>query len=88
MRTGYVLLALVGIKDPVRKDVPEAVRKCLMAGVTVRMVFTLTLLSLSLAPDRSIAALLNGTAHWGQCADGYTYHLVIPTTSFVSALLL
>lgn len=31
------LVALVGIKDPVRPDVPAAVRRCQAAGVTVRM---------------------------------------------------
>lgn len=31
-------LAIVGIKDPVRKEVPEAVRICQKAGITVRMV--------------------------------------------------
>jgi hypothetical protein len=30
--------AIVGIKDPVRKEVPEAVRICQRAGITVRMV--------------------------------------------------
>ncbi|PNW74900.1 hypothetical protein CHLRE_12g505350v5 [Chlamydomonas reinhardtii] len=33
-----VALAIVGIKDPVRKEVPEAVRVCQRAGITVRMV--------------------------------------------------
>lgn len=33
-----VLLAIVGIKDPVRKEVPEAVAICQRAGITVRMV--------------------------------------------------
>ena len=32
------LLTLVGIQDPVRDEVPEAVATCLRAGVTVRMV--------------------------------------------------
>jgi Ca2+-transporting ATPase len=31
------LLAAFGIKDPLRKEVPEAVRKCQRAGITVRM---------------------------------------------------
>eukprot|EP00002_Diphylleia_rotans_P007462 TRINITY_DN169_c0_g6_i1.p1 TRINITY_DN169_c0_g6~~TRINITY_DN169_c0_g6_i1.p1 ORF type:complete len:975 (-),score=213.50 TRINITY_DN169_c0_g6_i1:176-3100(-) len=31
-------LCLVGIKDPLRKDVPDAVRVCQGAGITVRMV--------------------------------------------------
>lgn len=33
----FVWLGLIGIQDPLRPEVPEAVRKCQMAGVTVRM---------------------------------------------------
>ena len=36
--SGYTLIAIVGIKDPVRPGVKEAVQTCLAAGVTVRMV--------------------------------------------------
>lgn len=35
---GYTLIAIVGIKDPVRHGVKEAVKTCLKAGITVRMV--------------------------------------------------
>ncbi|KAL5546364.1 hypothetical protein UlMin_006051 [Ulmus minor] len=35
---GYTLVAVVGIKDPVRPGVREAVQTCLAAGITVRMV--------------------------------------------------
>ncbi|KAK4404834.1 putative calcium-transporting ATPase 9, plasma membrane-type [Sesamum angolense] len=35
---GYTLIAVVGIKDPVRHGVKEAVKTCLAAGITVRMV--------------------------------------------------
>ncbi|KAL0453136.1 UNVERIFIED_CONTAM: putative calcium-transporting ATPase 11, plasma membrane-type [Sesamum latifolium] len=35
---GYTLIAVVGIKDPVRPGVKEAVKTCLAAGITVRMV--------------------------------------------------
>ncbi|XP_004303081.1 PREDICTED: calcium-transporting ATPase 4, plasma membrane-type-like [Fragaria vesca subsp. vesca] len=35
---GYILIAVVGIKDPVRPAVREAVKTCLDAGITVRMV--------------------------------------------------
>lgn len=35
---GYTLIIVVGIKDPVRPGVREAVRTCLAAGITVRMV--------------------------------------------------
>ncbi|CAN1813830.1 Calcium-transporting ATPase 4, plasma membrane-type [Linum perenne] len=35
---GYTLIAIVGIKDPVRPGVKEAVKTCLAAGIKVRMV--------------------------------------------------
>ncbi|KAL8147308.1 hypothetical protein AgCh_004862 [Apium graveolens] len=35
---GYTLIAVVGIKDPIRPGVRDAVRTCLAAGITVRMV--------------------------------------------------
>lgn len=35
---GYTLIAVVGIKDPVRPGVKEAVKTCIQAGITVRMV--------------------------------------------------
>ncbi|OMO62104.1 Cation-transporting P-type ATPase [Corchorus capsularis] len=34
----YTLIAVIGIKDPVRPGVKEAVKTCLAAGITVRMV--------------------------------------------------
>ena len=34
---GVILQALFGISDPVRPEVPDAVRKCVEAGITVRM---------------------------------------------------
>lgn len=34
----YTLIAVIGIKDPVRPGVKEAVQTCLAAGITVRMV--------------------------------------------------
>ncbi|KAM0870856.1 hypothetical protein ACQ4PT_039765 [Festuca glaucescens] len=36
--TGYTLIALFGIKDPVRPGVRDAVMTCMAAGITVRMV--------------------------------------------------
>jgi len=33
-----VLLAIIGVKDIPRKEVPEAIIKCNRAGITVRMV--------------------------------------------------
>lgn len=35
---GYTLIAVVGIKDPVRPGVKDAVQSCLAAGITMRMV--------------------------------------------------
>ncbi|KAK9664382.1 hypothetical protein RND81_14G037600 [Saponaria officinalis] len=37
-KEGYTLIGVVGIKDPVREGVKDAVRTCLAAGITVRMV--------------------------------------------------
>lgn len=34
----FVLICIAGIKDIIREEVPEAVRKCYKAGVRVRMV--------------------------------------------------
>ncbi|XP_059190974.1 plasma membrane calcium-transporting ATPase 1-like [Centropristis striata] len=36
--TALTCIAVVGIEDPVRPEVPEAIRKCQRAGITVRMV--------------------------------------------------
>ncbi|KAH0721313.1 hypothetical protein KY290_006749 [Solanum tuberosum] len=36
--SGYTLVAVIGIKDPVRPGVRNAVKTCLAAGITVRMV--------------------------------------------------
>ena len=36
--SGLTCLAIVGIEDPVRPEVPESVRQCQAAGITVRMV--------------------------------------------------
>ncbi|MED6284448.1 ATPase, Ca transporting, plasma membrane [Characodon lateralis] len=36
--TRLTCIAVVGIEDPVRPEVPEAIRKCQRAGITVRMV--------------------------------------------------
>lgn len=35
---GYTLIGIVGIKDVIRKEVPDAVALCQKAGITVRMV--------------------------------------------------
>uniref|UniRef100_A0A8C6Q8F0 Calcium-transporting ATPase n=2 Tax=Nothobranchius furzeri TaxID=105023 RepID=A0A8C6Q8F0_NOTFU len=36
--SGLTCIAVVGIEDPVRPEVPEAITKCQCAGITVRMV--------------------------------------------------
>ncbi|KAM9671931.1 plasma membrane calcium-transporting ATPase 1 isoform 2-T11 [Trichechus inunguis] len=36
--TGLTCVAIVGIEDPVRPEVPDAIKKCQRAGITVRMV--------------------------------------------------
>ncbi|XP_075712928.1 plasma membrane calcium-transporting ATPase 1 isoform X1 [Rhinoderma darwinii] len=36
--SGLTCIAVVGIEDPVRPEVPDAIRKCQRAGITVRMV--------------------------------------------------
>ncbi|XP_036034920.1 plasma membrane calcium-transporting ATPase 1-like isoform X2 [Onychomys torridus] len=36
--TGLTCIAVVGIEDPVRPEVPEAIKMCQKAGITVRMV--------------------------------------------------
>ncbi|XP_051516085.1 plasma membrane calcium-transporting ATPase 3 isoform X2 [Myxocyprinus asiaticus] len=36
--TDLTCIAVVGIEDPVRPEVPDAIRKCQRAGITVRMV--------------------------------------------------
>ncbi|XP_060751131.1 plasma membrane calcium-transporting ATPase 3b isoform X2 [Tachysurus vachellii] len=36
--TDHTCIGVVGIEDPVRPEVPEAIRKCQRAGITVRMV--------------------------------------------------
>ena len=37
-RDGLTMIAFVGIKDPIRPEVPLAVKKCKMASIVVRMV--------------------------------------------------
>lgn len=36
--SGLTAVAIVGIQDPVRPEVPDAIKKCQRAGITVRMV--------------------------------------------------
>ncbi|KAJ1350555.1 Plasma membrane calcium-transporting ATPase 3 [Parelaphostrongylus tenuis] len=38
VRSGMTLIAIMGIQDPVRPEVPAAIEKCQRAGITVRMV--------------------------------------------------
>lgn len=37
-KASMILLAVLGVRDIPRKEVPEAIRKCHKAGITVRMV--------------------------------------------------
>lgn len=37
-KTDFTLIGILGIKDIIRKEVPEAVATCQRAGITVRMV--------------------------------------------------
>ena len=38
LENGLTLLAIVGLADPVRDDVPEAIRACAQAGIEVKMI--------------------------------------------------
>lgn len=38
MISGLTMIAIVGIQDPIRPEVPEAIRECQEAGIVVRMV--------------------------------------------------
>ena len=37
-KKNFILLTIIGVKDIPREEVPEAIRKCKEAGITVRMV--------------------------------------------------
>ena len=37
-KSNFTLLTIIGVKDIPREEVPEAIRKCKIAGITVRMV--------------------------------------------------
>jgi len=38
LESGLTLLAIIGLSDPIREDVPDAVRECNHAGIEVKMV--------------------------------------------------
>lgn len=38
LESELTLIAIAGIKDPLRKEIPEAIKKCKAAGISVRMV--------------------------------------------------
>jgi len=38
LESGLTLLAIIGLSDPIREDVPDAVRECGRAGIEVKMV--------------------------------------------------
>uniref|UniRef100_A0A674GMZ2 Calcium-transporting ATPase n=1 Tax=Taeniopygia guttata TaxID=59729 RepID=A0A674GMZ2_TAEGU len=65
-------IAIVGIEDPVRPEVPEAIRKCQRAGITVRMVT-----GDNLDTARAIAAkcgiLPAGSGEW-LCLEGTEFN--------------
>jgi Ca2+-transporting ATPase len=60
-----VLLAAFGIKDPLRKEVPEAVLRCQRAGITVRM-----LTGDSLLTAKNIAKEAKILTPGGICMEG------------------
>jgi P-type Ca2+ transporter type 2B len=37
-KTGFTLVSIIGIKDIIRPEVPDAIATCHKAGITVRMV--------------------------------------------------
>jgi len=37
-KTGYTLIAVLGIKDVIRPEIPEAIKKCHAAGIKVLMI--------------------------------------------------
>lgn len=38
LESNLTLISIAGIKDPLRKEIPDAIKKCKAAGITVRMV--------------------------------------------------
>ncbi|ORZ32387.1 hypothetical protein BCR44DRAFT_53905 [Catenaria anguillulae PL171] len=65
---GLVLLGIVGIEDPVRPGVPEAVQQCQRAGVFVRMVT-----GDNVATARAIAAKCGIYQRGGLVMEGRTF---------------
>ena len=49
------LVAVVGIKDPLRPDVPESIRQCERAGITVRMLTGRSLLHAAERDKRNLS---------------------------------
>jgi magnesium-transporting ATPase (P-type) len=37
-KDGYTLVGIFGIRDTIREEVPESIRKCYTAGISVKMV--------------------------------------------------
>jgi len=54
-------IAVLGIRDPPREEVPEAVRKCQQAGITVRMITGDNILTAK-SISREIGILTDGCA--------------------------
>ena len=68
-----ILLGMFGIADPVRPEVPEAVRKCQKAGVTVRMVT-----GDSVATARAISKECNILTDDGILMEGHVFRKLSP----------
>lgn len=63
--SGLICQAIVGIKDPVRKEVPHAVKQCQKAGVKVRMVTGDNILTASHIAEECGIKTENGIAMTG-----------------------
>ena len=66
LERGLVLAALVGIEDPLRREVPAAIAQCQRAGITVRMLTggALRILLPSLPPSLERSSFWSVDMHW------------------------
>ncbi|RDA91875.1 hypothetical protein CP533_0362 [Ophiocordyceps camponoti-saundersi (nom. inval.)] len=74
LASGLVLTGVFGIRDPLREEVTESVRKCQAAGVFVRMVTGDNFLT-----ARAIAAQSGIYTPGGVAMDGATFRRLSPT---------
>eukprot|EP00667_Euglena_gracilis_P000966 EG_transcript_966 len=65
----YILIAIVGIQDPIRVEVPDAIRACNQAGINVRMV-TGDNKNTAVAIAQKCGLLALGPAEEGQVMEG------------------